>query len=193
MTAKPTDTIIMNAKPAAMPVKLTDEKGLYLLVPPSGGKLWRMRYRFEGKEKLLAFGKYPGLSLKEARERRDEDRKLLANGADPEASKTAIQERAADTFAAVAGQWFEKWKTEVTDSTAESQWNRLEEHIMPVSGTLPVAEIAAPDVMAALAAILDPVKFGQLLRAFDCYMNPFPAYTQMVLAMTRQLYSSTIA
>ncbi|MDR2626398.1 MAG: Arm DNA-binding domain-containing protein, partial [Zoogloeaceae bacterium] len=77
-----TDTTIKNTKPAAKPSKLADEKGLYLLVNPSGGKLWRMQYRFAGKQKTLAFGAYPDVSLKEARERRDEARKLLANGAD---------------------------------------------------------------------------------------------------------------
>ncbi|MDR2689497.1 MAG: Arm DNA-binding domain-containing protein [Azoarcus sp.] len=102
MTAKLTDTAIKNAKPAAKPSKLTDEKGSHLLITPAGGKLWRMRYRFEGREKLLAFGAYPNVSLKNARERRDEARKLLADGLDPgavkKASKATKQEQPANTF-----------------------------------------------------------------------------------------------
>jgi integrase len=220
-----TDTTIKNSKPAAKPFKLTDEKGLYLLVNPSGGKLWRMKYRFGGKEKLLAFGAYPDVSLKEARERRDEARKLLANGTDPgavkKAQKAAGLERAASTFEAVAGRWFEKWRTEVAGRTAKSQRERLEKHVMPTLGAIPVSEIDAPKVLAALkpleeqgagdtlrkakiaiglimrfavqhglaqgdpvpslrgafkaapvrhmAAILDPVKLGQLLRDMDAY------------------------
>jgi integrase len=127
---------------------------LYLLVNPSGGKLWRMKYRFEGKEKLLSFGTYPTIGLKEARERRDEARKLLANGADPSAARKAQRvaglEQASSTFEAVAGRWFEKWRTEVTDSTAKSQWARLEKHIMPALGTKPVSEIGTADVIAVL-------------------------------------------
>lgn len=102
-----TDTAVRNAKPGLKPLKdsqgtplkgpdgkpitestdkpytLADEKGLYLQVTPSGGKLWRMKYRFAGKEKLLALGKYPEISLAEARDRRDDARKLLAAGTDP--------------------------------------------------------------------------------------------------------------
>jgi hypothetical protein len=84
-----------------------DGSGLYLEISPSGGKLWRLKYRFVGKEKRLALGKYPEISLKEARERRDEARKLLANGVDPSAVKQAqkaeSREQVANTFEAVAG------------------------------------------------------------------------------------------
>lgn len=78
-----TDTAVRTAKPTDKPRKLADEKGLFLLVTPSGGKWWRLKYRFGGKEKLLALGVYPAVTLKDARERREEARKLLANGADP--------------------------------------------------------------------------------------------------------------
>lgn len=82
-----TDTAILTAKPGDKPLKLTDGNGLFLLVAPSGGKWWRFRYRFGGKEKLLALGVYPDVSLDAARERRDEARRLLAQGMDPSKAK----------------------------------------------------------------------------------------------------------
>jgi hypothetical protein len=149
-----TDTTIKNAKPSAKPVRMFDGGGLYLELAPTGGKLWRLKYRFDGKEKRLALGKYPDVGLKEARERRDDARKLLANGSDPgavkKAQKAAQQERAANTFEAVARKWFSKWETEVTTSTAESQWGRLVKHIMPALGDCPIADIDAPKIMGAL-------------------------------------------
>ena len=78
-----TDAVIGDAKPSAKPLRMFDGGGMYLEVSPSGGKLWRLKYRFEGKEKRLALGVYPAVSLKEARERRDEAKKLLADGVDP--------------------------------------------------------------------------------------------------------------
>ncbi|MDR2787647.1 MAG: Arm DNA-binding domain-containing protein, partial [Candidatus Accumulibacter sp.] len=95
-----TDAAVKNAKPTDKPARIFDGGGMYLEISPSGGKLWRMKYRFGGKEKRLALGTYPTVSLKEARERRDEARKLLAHGADPgevrKAQKAAKQARAAD-------------------------------------------------------------------------------------------------
>ena len=126
-----TDTAIKNAKPADKPMKLFDGGGLYLELSPAGGKLWRLKYRFGGKEKQLSFGAYPAVSLKEAREHRDED-----PGEAKKALKAAEKERAAHTFEAVARDWFEKWKTGVSDSTAQSQWERLAKHIMPALGLL---------------------------------------------------------
>ncbi len=78
-----TDTAVRNAKPGAKAIRLFDARGLYLEVSPTGGKWWRLNYRFDGKEKRLSLGVYPDVSLKNARERRDEARKLLANGIDP--------------------------------------------------------------------------------------------------------------
>ncbi|MGA2674517.1 MAG: Arm DNA-binding domain-containing protein, partial [Terracidiphilus sp.] len=101
-----TDTAIRNAKPGLKPAKLFDERGLFLLVTPAGGKWWRFRFRFEGKEKLLSLGVYPDVGLKDARNRRDEARKLLAEGTDPgedrKTQKTARQDRAANSFEAIA-------------------------------------------------------------------------------------------
>ncbi|MDR2880768.1 MAG: Arm DNA-binding domain-containing protein [Azoarcus sp.] len=101
-----TNTAIRNAKPADKAIRLFDGGGLYLEVAPSGGKWWRLKYRFGGKEKRLSLGVYPGVSLKEARQRRDDARKLLAAGIDPadnrKAAKGASAERAANSFEVVA-------------------------------------------------------------------------------------------
>ena len=97
-----TDTAIRNAKPGAKPAKLFDERGLFLLVTPSGGKWWRFRYRFDSKEKLLSLGVYPDIGLKDARQRRDDARKLLANSIDPgenrKVQKAAKSEKSANSF-----------------------------------------------------------------------------------------------
>src|SRR5271155_5681439 len=86
-----TNTSIRNAKPRKKPVKLCDERGLYLEVSPSGGKWWRLKYRFDGKEKRLSLGVYPDVGLKDARDRRDASRKLLADGIDPSENRKATK------------------------------------------------------------------------------------------------------
>ena len=86
-----TDTAIRNAKPTGKPFKLFDDRGLFLLVTPSGGKWWRIKYRFDGKEKTLSMGIYPDVTLAKARDRRDELRKLLADGIDPGAHRKAAK------------------------------------------------------------------------------------------------------
>jgi hypothetical protein len=105
-----TDIAIRNAKPGARPAKLSDGRGLFLIVTPTGGKWWRFRYRFDGKEKLLSLGVYPDVKLKAARDRRDEARKLVADGIDPgenrKATKAAKADRAANCFEVVAREWF---------------------------------------------------------------------------------------
>lgn len=103
-----TDVRIRSLKPADKPHKYSDG-GLFLFIPPSDSKLWRMAYRFEGKSRLLSFGAYPAVSLKDARERRDEARRLLAKGIDPSAYKRQQQEarRIAerDSFQNIAREW----------------------------------------------------------------------------------------
>ena len=105
-----TDTAIRNAKPGEKARKMFDGGGLYLEVAPAGGKWWRLKYRFEGKEKRLSLGTYPDVSLKLARERRDEARKLLANHIDPSAQRKAEKAAIGDkeSFEAVAREWFTK-------------------------------------------------------------------------------------
>ena len=93
-----TATAIRNARPGEKPAKLTDGKGLYLLVTPKGGKWWRLDYRFHGKRKTLSMGTYPEVSLKEARDRRDSARKLLADGVDPSEHRKAMKRARTDLF-----------------------------------------------------------------------------------------------
>ena len=109
-TDKLTDTAIRNAKPGAKPIRMADGGGLYLEIAPTGGKLWRWKYRFGGKEKRLGVGIYPETGLREARARRDEARKQLASGIDPcdRASSREEQARAAASvrsFEAIAREW----------------------------------------------------------------------------------------
>jgi hypothetical protein len=108
-----TDTKIRNAKPGEKPMRLFDERGLYLEVSPAGGKWWRLKYRFGGKEKRLSLGVYPDVTLKDARDRRDAARKLLGNGVDPsenrKATRSAQSERASNSFEVVTREWFAKY------------------------------------------------------------------------------------
>lgn len=109
-----TDAAVRNAKPGSKPVKLYDEKGLFLLVSPSGGKWWRLKYRFAGKEKLLSMGTYPDIRLRDAREKRDDARKLLADSIDPVANREAVRQARSDlnanSFELVAREWFAKFE-----------------------------------------------------------------------------------
>lgn len=108
-----TDTMLRNLKSDGTPAKLADSEGLYLYLSASGGKLWRMDYRYAGKRKTFSFGAYPAVSLKDARRKRDKAKELLAKGFDPGAQKKAAKEEAeaaareqALTFAVVAQEWF---------------------------------------------------------------------------------------
>jgi len=151
------DLQVSKAKPKENDYKLSDGSGLYLLVTTSGGKLWRLQYRFDGKQKLLALGQYPAVSLAEARQRREDARKLLANGQDPSAVKKAVQQAAAvfaeSTFKKVADQWFEKRKPEWVESHVVSIKGRLDNYILPAFGSKPIADVTAADVRAMLLKI----------------------------------------
>lgn len=152
-----TDPAVRTAKPADKPRKMADEKGLFLLVAPSGGKWWRLKYRFGGKEKLLALGVYPDVSLKDARERREEARKLLANGADPgevkQAAKSKRREVAANSFEAIGREWYAKTAPTMAESTKAKLLRRLEVDVFPVIGSRPISELAAPDLLAVIRRI----------------------------------------
>ncbi len=108
-----TDTAVRNAKPRKGAVRLFDERGLYLEISPAGGKWWRFKYRFNGKEKRLSLGTYPSVRLKDARDRREVARRLLAGGIDPsenrKAQRSARADRAANSFEVVAREWFAKY------------------------------------------------------------------------------------
>lgn len=137
-----------NAKPAAKPYKLYDERGLFLFVTPSGSRLWRLKYRIAGKEKLLALGAYPDISLKSARERRDDARKLIANGIDPLARKKAERIATADTFAALAAEYLDrKRKTLHAKTLSKAQW-LLDDWLNKYIGGSPLREITAANVLS---------------------------------------------
>ena len=152
-----TDTTIKNAKPGEKPFRRHDEKGLYLEVRPTGAKWWRFAYRFDGKEKLLSLGVYGDVSLKRAREKRDDARKLLADGINPsehrKATKSARADRAANSFEVVAREWFAKQSPTWAENHGNRILRRLERDIFPWVGGRPVAEVSAPDLLAVVRRI----------------------------------------
>ena len=152
-----TDTAIRNAKPGAKPAKLSDERGLYLKVTPAGGKLWRFRYSFDGKEKLLALGKYPDVSLASARQRRDQARKLLAERIDPseqrKAAKATRAGLAANTFEVIGREWFGKTAPALADNTKGKLLRFLETDVFPWIGARPIASLAAADLIKVIERI----------------------------------------
>ncbi len=147
-----TDTAIRNAKPSEKPIRLFDGGGLYIEVSPSGGKWWRLKYRFAGKEKRLSLGVYPEVGLKEARDRREETKRLLGEGVDPsverKVQKVATVERAANSFEAVAREWHTKYAPSWSDSNSKKVLARLENDVFPWLGGRPIAELKAPDLLA---------------------------------------------
>jgi integrase len=166
-----TNTEIRNAKPRSKPYKLTDEKGLFLLITPSGGKWWRLKYRFGGKEKLLSLGVFPDVGAKYARERRDEARKLLAQGIDPsqhrKLQKRAKQDRAANSFETVAREWFAKHVPGWAPGHSSKIIQRFERDVFPWLGDRPIAEIAAPELLIVLRRIEARGALDTAHRAFQ--------------------------
>lgn len=233
-----TDTAIRTAKPSTAPVRMFDGGGLYLEVSPAGGKLWRLKYRYAGKEKRLALGVYPDVSLKDARAKRDEARKLLANEVDPGENRkvqaAAKVERAGNSFEIIAREWFVKYRPTWAPDYGKNVLARLENDVFPWLGGKPIAEITATDVLAVLrridgrgarytahraktnvsqvmryaiatgraerdpcpdlrgaipppkethfAAITDPVKVGEMLRAFEAFQGTFTVKSALLLA-----------
>lgn len=139
------DKQIKAFKPDVKPYKKTDGEGMYLLIQPNGGKYWRMKYRFAGKEKVLAFGTYPDIPLIEARRKREEAKALLQKGIDPMAKR--IEEKAntikrqEQTFQTVAEKWYELRTNKLAAKTLKNIRNRLDKHLYPTIGHLPIAEI----------------------------------------------------
>jgi hypothetical protein len=155
-----TDTQARKARPTANPYKLSDSGGLYLAVMPPGGKLWRWKYRFDGKEKLMALGRYPEVSLAEARNRHAEGKRVLASGVDPMARrmavKTASQKQIGTTFKAITTLWMEHWKVDKNDRHADTTRRRLDVNVLPSLGSLQITDILASDVVAMARAVEAP-------------------------------------
>jgi integrase len=219
-----TETKLKAAKPRQKPYKLFDERGLFVIVNPDGSRWWRFRYALNGKEKGISLGVYPDITLKRARDKRDDARKLVADGIDPSAKRQAEKVAAADTFEAIAREWLDKQP--FAEATLEKAKWTFEELLFPHIGNRPVSQLTAPEVLEALrrlerrgkhetahrtkqrvgqvlryaiatgraerdvtadlrgaltpvkttnhAAIVDPVKIGELLRSIDGYSG-FPA------------------
>jgi len=231
------DMKVQKAKSKDKSITLFDGGGLFLLVTPTGGKLWRFKYRFDGKEKKLAFGSYPEISLLDARKRRDEARSQLAHGIDPgtlrKAQKQANTE-ATETFEIITREWHERFKSNWTTEYASKIMSRLEGDVFPYIGAKPIKEIKAPELLTVLrrveargtfelahrirticgqvfryavatgraerdpaadlrgalspvqtinrAAIIEPKKVGELLRAIDGYQGSFIVKCALKLA-----------
>lgn len=154
---KLTDPAVRKAKPEAKPYKMADGYGMYLEVMPNGSKYWRLKYRFGGKEKRLALGVYPVTSLAEARGRRDDARKLLANDTDPSAVKQSQKRQAkisaANSFEAIAREFHALKSPSWTPHHATDWINILEREVFPKFGHRPIIEIEAPDVLDILRAV----------------------------------------
>jgi integrase len=152
-----TDTTIRSAKPGERPIRLFDGGGLYLEVSPTGGKWWRLKYRFAGKEKRLSLGVYPDVSLKDARDRRDASRKLLANGIDPsenrKAMKSARADLAANSFEMLAREWFAKFSATWAANHSDRIIRRFERDIFPWIGARPITEVTARELLSVVRRI----------------------------------------
>jgi hypothetical protein len=233
-----TDIKVRTAKPKEKPYKLSDERGLYLLISRQGSKCWRLKYRFMGKEKVLAIGVYPDISLSEAREKRDTAKKQLANEIDPgilkQVSKRAVQATLTNSFESIAREWFAKYSIAWVKGHSTKILNRLENDIFSWIGKNAISEITAPQLLSVLrriearrtldtvhrahqdcgrifrygiaigkcerdpsadlrgavppakvkhrAAILEPSKLGELLRAIEGYQGYFVTKSALQLA-----------
>jgi len=149
------DTKIKTAKPRDKQYRLSDQRGLYCLVKPTGSKLWRYDYRFEGIRKTLALGIYPDVLLKRAREKHQDARRLLDNGIDPSAVKRAekIALAGKDSFEAIAREWYEKHKPKWSDGYAAKVITRLEQGLFPYIGNKGINEITPPILLLQLKRI----------------------------------------
>lgn len=146
---------VRNAKSQASAYKLTDGRGMYLLVKPNGSKWWRFDYRRPGTKKrnTLSLGTYPDVTLKKARERREEARQQVADGVDPGDLRKAEAVAGADTFEAIAREWHAKHKPNWSQAHAERLMARLEKDVFPWIGLKPIAKLTAPDVLAVMRRV----------------------------------------
>jgi len=231
------DMKVQKAKSKDKPVTLFDGGGLFLMVTPTGGKLWRFKYRYDGKQKLLALGAYPEISLLDARQKREEARRQLAHDIDPGAVRKAqkqanIQET--ETFEVIAREWHNKFMHTWKESHSSRVLSRLERDVFPHLKLRPIAKIKAPELLGVLrrlesrgilhtahivrsicgqifryavatgraerdpsadlrgaltpvktinrAAITEPIKVGELLRAIACYKGSFVVQSALKFA-----------
>lgn len=153
------DTACKNAKAKDKPYKISDEKGMFLLINTNGSKYFRLKYRVDGKEKVLALGVYPETSLKQARDKRDEARQQIADGIDPSANKKAVKQakvaNAANSFEVVAREWYERNMLDKSDSHKKRTLANLERDVYPWLGSRPITDIKAPDLLTMIRKVED--------------------------------------
>lgn len=151
------DTSIKNAKPKLDKpngYKIPDEKGMYVLIHGNGGKYFRLKYRINGKEKVLALGTYPETSLKKAREKRDIAKKQISDGIDPSLDRKIKKTGATEnSFKAVALEWYETKMTDKSDSHRNRNLRLFERDLFPWIGAKPIAELKAPELLLALRRV----------------------------------------
>ena len=144
---------VRSAKPRERAYKLFDERGLFLLVTPTGGRLWRLRYRIGNLEKLISLGSYPDVPLKRAREKRDEARRLIADEIDPSAERKARRAAMLVTFQGVAQEWLDLQSKSLAPETVSILGARLNSGLYPYLGSRPMASITAQELLSALRRI----------------------------------------
>jgi integrase len=147
------DTKVRSAKSREKAFKLSDERGLFLLVTPTGSRLWRLKYRLNGREKLISLGAYPDVTLKRAREKRDAARTLIADGIDPSAQRKAERAALAQSFEGVAKEWLELQTKSLAPETISILTARLDSGLYPYIGSRPIAAITAQELLVALRRI----------------------------------------
>jgi len=147
------DTRVRSAKSREKAFKLSDERGLFLLVMPTGSRLWRLKYRVNGREKLISLGAYPDVTLKRAREKRDAARRLIADGIDPSVQRKAERAALAQSFEGVAKEWLELQTKSLAPETISILTARLDSGLYPYIGSRPISAITAQEVLSALRRI----------------------------------------
>jgi integrase len=172
-----TATDVNQAKPKDKAYKLSDEKGLYLLVQTTGGKLWRFDYRFDGKRKTLALGKYPDVSLADARDKRDDARKKIASETDPSDSKKATKAAKfglqANSFEVVAREWVNSYFQTKSESHKERTLRRLELYLFPWLGSKPISELTAAQILEVVKRIANLNKLETAHRTLQATSQIF--------------------
>ncbi len=195
-----TDTAIRRAKPKEKPYKLGDSLGLFMLVQPSGGRLWRLKYRVNGSEKKLGLGIYPEVSLTEARAKRDEARKIIANGSDPalekQRAKVRAQLNASNVFGDIAREFIEKRRADGLSSATLEKAGYFLGHLSPSLGQMPVSDIQPSDILFALKRIEAKGNLETARRTLQFASRVFcyaVATTRLASDPTRDLRGALIA
>src|SRR6266481_8733810 len=158
---------IKAATPRAKAYRLYDGRGLHLLITPRGGRWLRIKFRFDGKAQMLSLGVYPDVSLKQARERRDEMHRDRANGINPAAKRRAERHRSADTFETVAREWFAKHAPTWVKSHSSKVIRRLELYLFPWIGAYLIARLSAPDILQCLRRVETAAKLETVKRVLQ--------------------------